>query len=221
MNLYKKFRSVARWTKQAAKPLKLGRSLLYQCYYYQAIGRTSPGLHIGSGGHRAKGFINIDADAAIDCDLIGGSQRMKFADGTIDTIYTSHLFEHIPRAHTSSVLREWNRVLSPGGSLYLCVPDLEVLADRYLAAVREHSQQNGTEALDLLTRVIYGGQQDGFDFHYNGYSMPTLKILLESVGFSDVRRFDRDALTFAPFTDCGHAMIDGQLVSLNVVGTKR
>lgn len=220
MRALKKLRRIARWTINAAQPAKLGRSLLYQCYYYKATGRTLPGLHIGSGGLRVPGFLNVDVDAAIDCDLIGGSEKLKLADKSVGTIYASHLFEHIPNGRTQTVLREWHRVLTTGGSLYLCVPDLEALAERYLAAIHEYSDPDATETLELVTRVIYGGQSDRFDFHYNGYSMPTLKALLESVGFTDVKRFDRSALTFAPFTDCGSAMINQKLVSLNVVATK-
>jgi predicted SAM-dependent methyltransferase len=220
MHMFSNLKRLARWTKHAAHPGRLGRSLLYQCNYLRAAGRTSPGLHIGSGGLRIPEFINIDADAAIDCDLIGGSEKLKFADASIGAIYASHLFEHIPRARTDTVLCEWHRVLKPGGSIYLCVPDLEALAERYLTAVREYSEGAGTAALDLVTRVLYGGQSDGFDFHYNGYSMPTLQALLESVGFTDVRRFDRATLAFAPFTDCGSAMIEDRLVSLNVTATK-
>jgi predicted SAM-dependent methyltransferase len=217
MNMFSNLKRLARWTKHAAHPARLGRSLLYQCYYHRATGRTSPGLHIGSGGLRIPEFINIDADAAIDCDLIGGSEKLKFADASIGAIYASHLFEHIPRARTGMVLREWHRVLWPGGSIYLWVPDLEALAERYLTAVRKYSEGAGTAAVDLVSRVLYGGQSDGFDF---GYSMPTLQTLLESVGFTHVRRFDRSTLAFAPFTDCESAMIEDKLVSLNVAATK-
>jgi len=43
-----------------------------------------------------------------------------FKDSVMDYIYSSHLLEDF--ADTRSVLREWLRVLKPGGHLILCLP---------------------------------------------------------------------------------------------------
>jgi ADP-heptose:LPS heptosyltransferase/predicted SAM-dependent methyltransferase len=46
-----------------------------------------------------------------------------FADDAFDFVYSSHLLEHI--VDTEAVLREWLRVLSPGGYLVLYLPHKE------------------------------------------------------------------------------------------------
>jgi SAM-dependent methyltransferase len=47
-----------------------------------------------------------------------------FRDGVLDFVYSSHLLEDY--VDTESVLREWLRVLRPGGNLVLYCPDEQV-----------------------------------------------------------------------------------------------
>lgn len=54
--------------------------------------------------------------------LGGNATRLEwFRDGTLDFVYSSHLLEDFE--DTESVLREWLRVLRPGGRLILFCPD--------------------------------------------------------------------------------------------------
>ena len=48
------------------------------------------------------------------------TQLPVFADDCFDFVYSSHLLEHV--VDTEAVLREWLRVLSPGGYLVLYLP---------------------------------------------------------------------------------------------------
>jgi ubiquinone/menaquinone biosynthesis C-methylase UbiE len=54
---------------------------------------------------------------------LGGdvSRLPWFQDGTLDFIFSSHLLEDF--ADTQAVLREWLRVLKPGGRLVIYCPD--------------------------------------------------------------------------------------------------
>jgi ubiquinone/menaquinone biosynthesis C-methylase UbiE len=46
--------------------------------------------------------------------------NLSFADGSFDRLIATHLLEHIPEPH--KVLREWARVIKPGGILSLVLP---------------------------------------------------------------------------------------------------
>ncbi len=203
-----------------ARPIKLSRTLAYHCCALRLAGRRYPGVHLGSGGLRIDGFLNVDADFAIDCDVVARSERLKLPRDSVGCIYASHLFEHVHRRRIPDVLENWFNTLQPGGKLYLCVPDLETLARLYLETLPNCDTECGRQKIDLITRVIYGGQTDSFDFHFFGYSLTTMRIWLEAAGFTDVRRFDRADLSFAPFRDGGYASIDDVLISLNVEATK-
>jgi hypothetical protein len=62
--------------------------------------------------------------------------------------------EHFPRGQILEVLRNWVRVLKPGGRLRVAVPDFEKVAQNYLDGVEQP-----TEAF------VMGGQIDQHDFH--------------------------------------------------------
>ena len=105
---------------------------------------TGYGIDIGFGGDPISA-------AAIRMDLptpytrvgqasvqLGGDCRDLFwlRDGVLDYVYSSHVLEDFPAAETSSILREWTRVLRPGGRLILLLPDQQ----RYLKYCRRTGQ---------------------------------------------------------------------------------
>ncbi len=54
-------------------------------------------------------------------DVVADAQSLPFADGSLDFVIASHVLEHMPL--TLATLREWYRVLAPGGALVLKIPD--------------------------------------------------------------------------------------------------
>lgn len=60
----------------------------------------------------------------VDRDRIRSSTadatNLSFADGTFDRLIAAHTLEHLPEPYR--VLREWHRVLAPGGLLSLILP---------------------------------------------------------------------------------------------------
>jgi predicted SAM-dependent methyltransferase len=199
---------------------KFLKTLRYQSGLYRDAGRDFAGLHLGSGNNRIEGFCNIDANPLLQCDLVSDLEKLKLNKDSVDVIYASHVFEHIPRAGTAAVLKEWRRVLKPDGRLYLCVPDVEALFKIYLENLPRYETDEGRELVDLACGVAYGGQIDRYDFHFYGYAFATLKALLESVGFRNVVRFRHEDLAFDPLVDGSTAQIGESPISLNVQAVK-
>lgn len=57
-------------------------------------------------------------------NLKGDARKLYwFVDCSMDYVYSSHLFEDFEPEEMKSVLREWLRVLKPGGYLVLYLPD--------------------------------------------------------------------------------------------------
>lgn len=211
----------ARNTYYTFRPLRKWReSFLYHSGVYRMSGKTYDGLHLGCGGAILDGFCNVDANRMSPCDLIAAVQRIKLADATVGVIYCSHVFEHIARGDAPAVLTEWHRVLKPGGKLYIALPDIEALFRIYLDNLPRYDTEEGRYQADLAGAIVYGGQTNEYDFHFNGYSFTTLKAALEQAGFQDVQRFDRSKITFNPYRDAAYAEIRGIPVSLNVLATK-
>jgi SAM-dependent methyltransferase len=59
-------------------------------------------------------------------------QGIPYDDASFDVVYHSHLLEHIDREGAEGFLIECRRVLKPTGVLRIVVPDLELLARRYV-----------------------------------------------------------------------------------------
>lgn len=57
---------------------------------------------------------------------------LPLADESYEVVYCSHVLEHLPRDNVGVVLREFQRILRPGGIFRVVVPDLENLAREYL-----------------------------------------------------------------------------------------
>jgi SAM-dependent methyltransferase len=57
----------------------------------------------------------------VDMDFPGyDGVRLPFADASVDTIYSSHMLEHV--ADYRATIRDWHRVVRPGGFIVCVVP---------------------------------------------------------------------------------------------------
>ena len=90
-------------------------------------------LHFGCGPRILPGWVNIDGwhfpgiDFATDL-----RQSLPFSDTSCQLIFTEHVFEHIDSEFRLPVLRELLRVLQPGGTLRIVVPDCEQFVNAYI-----------------------------------------------------------------------------------------
>lgn len=174
-------------------------------------------LHLGCGKRFIPGYVHVDAIAHPHVDHVGPVDDLGFvADASVDVIYQCHLLEHFKRADTVRVLREWHRVLRPGGVLRTAVPDFAKLVEIY----------QRTADLQLVIGGLYGRQDYEFNIHYTTFDEPTLTRVLHEAGFTDVRRYDWRATEHADVDDYSQAYIPhmdkdrGTLISLNVEATK-
>ena len=82
-------------------------------------------LNLGCGNTRKEGWVGIDCVKTDATDIVRDLARgLPFADSTADEILADNVFEHIgPPADFIFVLNECYRVLKPGGTLTVIVPD--------------------------------------------------------------------------------------------------
>jgi Methyltransferase domain len=154
-------------------------------------------IHVGSGSARLDGWVNLDVwPAELSLDLRRG---LPFADGSADRVYLSHVLEHLvyPQEATQ-LLREIHRVLAPGGTVRIIVPDIGACIDGYVNDDRRFFE--GRRAVwpdwDIQTRLesFLGfagvGPYPGFFglSHKWGYDFETLAHVLERSGFQGVVR---------------------------------
>src|SRR5438093_9313297 len=89
----------------------------------QAAGRTPHRLNIGCGEKLRPGWLNIDLDLRADLRL-DIRRPLPFPEGSCAEIYSEHVLEHLAYpGEVEEVLRDWWRILAPGGTLSIGVPD--------------------------------------------------------------------------------------------------
>lgn len=147
-------------------------------------------LNIGSGLHAIEGFTSIDRK------LGGEAYPLQYADESAAEILASHILEHFGHQEVPHVLRDWVRVLKPGGLLRLAVPDFDWIASNTADRKRFF--------------YLMGGQRDADDFHKSVFTKDSLVFAMENAGLTAIQ----------PWTsqngDCSSLPC-----SLNLQGTKR
>ena len=107
-------------------------------------------------------FAEENFDIKVD---VGTSEAMNFEDAQFDVVCFRGSFEHL--VNPQITIREVNRVLKPGGYLYLCV----------------------TPNVDSYCANFYREKWNQFDAkeHIFMFSVPTLQKLVSPLGFKKVR----------------------------------
>lgn len=117
------------------------------------------------------------------------TQRLPYRDNSVAAIYTSHMLEHLEPQDALAALREFHRVLEPGGTLRVSVPDLGRLidaygrdgdADAFLAATG--LIQPGPKTLKAKLQCLVVGQRH----HQWMYDARSLIQRLTDIGFVEI-----------------------------------
>jgi predicted SAM-dependent methyltransferase len=159
--------------------------------YRRLLAQPRKRLHVGCGSRRFEGWINLDMNPKGDFTL-DLREGLPFRDASVECIYSEHALEHFDRDEDAPfLLGECLRVLRPGGRIRLTVPDGAAFIDYYVgrldperaeAIAKTHSRYHGTP-MDVVNSAFRWKHQ-----HRYIYDEPTLRALLEELGFAEVER---------------------------------
>lgn len=119
------------------------------------------------------------------------SKKLPFDDCSVDHILASHFIEHHYIGDARRIIRDWWRVLKPGATLHVLVPDLDTLVAAYLekrgdkdAAGNFFSSltvrpMRAPKTLNALITLITNGDTD----HRWMYDIASIRAELEDAGF--------------------------------------
>jgi predicted SAM-dependent methyltransferase len=161
----------------------------------------APSLHLGCGPNLLPGWVNIDRvartpEVRTDIDLT----RLPWPDASVAAILAEHVFEHLGFTEEQQVWTEAARVLQPGGTLTIEVPDFEWVCTSFLAAEDkftsfyevghpDHYAGHG-RALDqrwgILQTMFFGNQNGPGQFHHTAYTEAKLHALAAMLGFAAI-----------------------------------
>ncbi len=149
-------------------------------------------LNLGAGNCPMDGYTNLDRKTGNEVWPIA------YPDDSADEIRASHVLEHFSHRDTLAVLTEWVRVLKPGGTIKIAVPDFDLIC-----------QWHATGQMTNAPAYVMGGHIDSDDQHGAAITRARLSELFMAAGLEDVREWQSD------HDDCSSLPI-----SLNMQGRK-
>jgi predicted SAM-dependent methyltransferase len=133
-------------------------------------------VNLGCGTIAHPAWINLDlAPALPNVQRADFLRQLPFDSDSVDAVYHAHVLEHFDRDDAVRFLAENVRILRPGGTLRVVVPDLEELCRFYLATLdkAERGEPNSDllyqwallDLLDQMVRRRSGGEMIEFLDH--------------------------------------------------------
>ena len=145
-------------------------------------------LHLGSGTVRLDGWVNIDLETPESDVHLDITRGLPFADGAARLIYHEHVMEHITLEQGVFCLKDWFRLLEPGGVLRIATPDLEYVAERYAGDWKDQAWLRLPEYAFIRTRAEMFNVSMRWWGHQYLYDGEELERRLRDAGFTTIRR---------------------------------
>jgi predicted SAM-dependent methyltransferase len=144
-------------------------------------------LHLGCGPKYLPGFVNIDANPLRKIDIwLDVRCGLPFANQSVESIYSTHMIEHLYPDELEDLLRECARVLKPNAGLRLVVPNLRSSVLAYQDNRRDWFNDSFPRHFDSV-----GGRFSNFVFcdgqHRAAFDFGYLQELLGRMGFNEVK----------------------------------
>ena len=167
-------------------------------------------LEVGCGRNVKPDFISLDWSWRPGVDLCWDiRQPIPLADSSLDGIFSEHCLEHVTFDEAATVLRDCHRMLRPGGTIRVLVPDGGRYLDLYQRAkagedvtfpyVDESGARDliedsrlGFTPMMAVNRIFRGYE------HLFAYDGETMGNLLRHAGFRDIEQTGFRVGRFAP-----------------------
>jgi predicted SAM-dependent methyltransferase len=183
--LHQRYKDIAFWGIAKAT---LPNYLLHRYLLRGRSTNSATRLNLGCGPKYLPGFVNIDGNPFSKSDLwLDVRNGLPFPSNSVDSIYSTHMFEHFYPDELNLLLRECLRVLKPGGGVRLIVPNLESAIEAYCQSQSSWFGDSFPRHFDSL-----GGRFSNFVFcdgqHRTAFDFTYLDEVLRKAGFREVER---------------------------------
>ena len=168
-------------------------------------------LHL-NGAEPREGWKIVAAEAGPDVDHVCDPRTLAvFGNETVDAIYAGWYYQRLSyREELPQALAAAYRVLKPGGTLRLAVPDFELLC-----SLMVNPSIPRKERFSLMV-LMYGDQSSPERFNRLGFTAEFAGAFLKQAGFKSARRVP----SFGLFNDMSNAKRFSRAIALNVLATK-
>ena len=156
------------------------------------------GLEIGGSAHNSFGLKTRNVDntneltpfkqeeiklcgEALPVDVVSPGDQLPLEDNSVDFVISSHVIEHFP--DPIKALREWYRVVKPGGYLYIIAPHKERTFDK---------ERSRTTLAELIERHETGKQPEILNEHCSVWITEDFVELIRWLGWNILHVQDVD-----------------------------
>jgi SAM-dependent methyltransferase len=166
-------------------------------------------VNLGCGRYKLPGYENWDENPLVEPDRCVRVPPIPAPDDSVSALYMGHLLEHLAPDEAAALLRECHRVLVPGGTLGVVVPDIRRVLECYLrqdhttAEVPQGRFWELDDLDDVCAVFLYSTFQDSP--HRWSYDAGTLRRALTRAGFTVAGPIDpwRDPRLVGAFWNVG------------------
>lgn len=158
-------------------------------------------LNLGCGNDIQDGYINIDfrqRKGVVDHDL---TKPLPYKDGSVEEVRAMDIIEHFDKFKVMGIIKDWCRVISPGGLMIIKTPDIKNICERYYPKAK-----SGEITWEKLSTIIHGGQNYHGNFHEVSFSFEWLSDILSKHGMINFNK--RDAGNQNMIIKCSKANIN-------------
>jgi predicted SAM-dependent methyltransferase len=152
-------------------------------------------VQIGCGSNLLEGWLNTDYTAFPSVLYVNAVKPLPFPSGTLDYVFSEHMFEHVSREEGQQFLREVHRALKPQGKVRIATPDLAFLIRLYdnpdadlARRYRQAVAASFPAEFDIAPRAVVVNRFFYSWGHQFIYDFDILVHTLTSAGFTDVRQ---------------------------------
>lgn len=123
----------------------------------------------------------------LELDGLGHVDIAPFiAGGVFDGVLANSVVEYISSMDVLPLVKEWLRIIRPGGFLAVRTVDLDKIIERYTKGLHDYDTSKKFDAY-LAARYIFGDK--GVPPRKWIYTETTLRALMEAAGFVNFERY--------------------------------
>lgn len=150
-------------------------------------------LNIGSGpSQKTEGWLHLDSRPLRGVDVVADCRKLPFPDAHFEGVVASNVLEHISWRETLSTLKEWLRVVVPGGYLIIQTPDALQLVEIIQGNPHEATREGENESSWMyFSRMCFGHQDCPENAHLTYFKEDWLTELLYEAGAGIVEPIPR------------------------------
>lgn len=153
-------------------------------------------LNLGCGKRLKEGYINCDINPEYEhlgVLQIDAANLSMYHVNEIDEIYTSHVIEHFDFNKGQHVLKEWYRVLKPGGKLIIETPDFYYSCKYFIELYEKYNDEfiiheNVKHQIYKLYGHFFSEPWKPHCYHLFLYTEKELCMVLKNTGFKKIIR---------------------------------